>query len=89
MMITYIGHDRVKLRYYGYDHETGCYNIHLTSYGGDTGRIWVSDDDGEDRDIDTENYVETGKRLCTKWAHIDLSQRRPLSMPKADDGSGI
>ena len=86
--IYYRSNDGVQLSYYDYDHETGCYNIHLR--GAHHYRIWVSDDKGNDRDIDTRHYAETGKRLCTKWIHIDLSKEGPLEhVLWRSDGRGI
>ncbi|SOV04967.1 uncharacterized protein UDID_17809 [Ustilago sp. UG-2017a] len=59
-----------RLKYYDYDDKTGYYKIHLqgTYYR----RIFVSDGNGNDRDIDTEHHLETGKLLCSKWITVDI-----------------
>ncbi|SPO26415.1 related to Mig1 protein [Ustilago trichophora] len=70
--ITYQNDGTVKFKYSNYDPETGCYDVDLT--GSDRNpkdyRIWASDDEGKDRDIDTLHSTRTGKRFCTKWGHI-------------------
>lgn len=66
--ITYEHAGSVKFKYSNYDPETGCHDVDLT--GGDNYRIWASDDEGKDKDIDTLNHFNTGKRLCTKWGHF-------------------
>ena len=90
-VIDYLAYEGVKLRYYGYEPDTGCYKIHLS--GNRRRRIWVSDDDGDggEKDIDTRFYSEAGKRLCTKWAHIHLGKNDNYVRKhmRDSDGHGI
>lgn len=69
--LTYLDGGAVQFIYSGFDAKTGCYDVTLRS-GSESWRIWVSDDEGKDRDIDTKHHDETTKRLCTKWAHIHV-----------------
>ncbi len=49
---SYQSHPR--LLYSNYDAKTGCYDITISIDGFCLGdRIWVSDEDGSDRDLDT------------------------------------
>ncbi|SAM84171.1 related to Mig1 protein [Ustilago bromivora] len=59
----------VNLVYSNFDPSTGCKDITLKR--GDNS---VSDEDGDGRDIDTKNYEETKKTLCSKW--IDIHVKR-------------
>lgn len=90
-MIKYKGFKGIYLRYYGYDPVTGCYNIHLsnTASSSTSNRIWVSDGIGDDRDIDTEHYDETGKRLCSKWLSIYMEDDVVSYKHRDSDNSGI
>ncbi|KAJ1020422.1 hypothetical protein NDA13_005740 [Ustilago tritici] len=65
---------KVSLTYKNFDPKTGCKDI--TLYGGKNifWRIWVSDEDGNDKDIDTKKYEMTSKRLCSKWIHIHVKR---------------
>ncbi|CDR88443.1 related to Mig1-Mig1 protein, induced during biotrophic phase [Sporisorium scitamineum] len=78
-IITYLAGGNAQLIYSDYEETTGCYKITLRGNEKGDWRIWVSDDEGSDRDIDTQHYPETSKKLCTKWAHIHA---------KHDGGSG-
>ncbi|SAM82330.1 related to Mig1 protein [Ustilago bromivora] len=73
----------VSLRYYDYDDKTGCYKIHL--HGTDKWRIFVSDGNGDDRDIDTQHYTDTGKQLCSKWITIGIKDKYYLEMHDSDN----
>jgi hypothetical protein len=64
----------VELHYSDYDPKTGCKNITLKRGDNKSWRIWVSDENGNDRDIDTKNHAETTKRLCSKWIHIHVKR---------------
>ncbi|CCF51940.1 hypothetical protein NDA11_005905 [Ustilago hordei] len=61
-----------ELLYFNYDHKTGCKDITLKRGSDERLRIWVADEDGNGRDIDTWNHAETTKRLCTKWLRIHI-----------------
>lgn len=90
--IEYRNYRRLFFRYYGYDPATGCYNIHLSNENSDSSayRIWASDDVGDDRDVDTLHYHETGKRLCSsKWIHIHLDADSISLKHHYSDNSGI
>ncbi|UTT91956.1 hypothetical protein NDA17_005081 [Ustilago hordei] len=63
----------VKLIYDNFDNNTGCKDIILQRHQFSPWRIWVSDEDGDGKDIDTLNYKMTFKRLCSKWIHIHIS----------------
>ncbi|SAM82715.1 related to Mig1 protein [Ustilago bromivora] len=65
---------RAELLYFNYDPHTGCKDITLKRGGDEAWRIWVSDEDGNGRGIDTKNYAETTKRLCSKWIHIHVKR---------------
>ncbi|SYW83205.1 related to Mig1 protein, induced during biotrophic phase [Ustilago bromivora] len=73
-MINYPKHGGVRLLYENFDNSTGCKDI--TLYGGNDAswRIWVSDEDGNGKDIDTKNYKVMNKRLCSKWIHIHIKR---------------
>ncbi|KAJ1031803.1 hypothetical protein NDA13_002190 [Ustilago tritici] len=73
-MITYPKLGGVQLLFYNYDHETGCKDIKLVRGDNKAWRIWVSDEDGNGKDIDTKNYAEMAKRLCSKWIHIHIKR---------------
>lgn len=62
------------MSYSDFKQDTGCYKITLKHKEGFHRRIWVSDEAGKDRDIDTSNYHETSKTLCTKWLHIHVKE---------------
>ena len=72
--ITYPHFGGVGLFFEDFHSDTGCKTITLFSRKGSAWRIWVSDQDGNDRDIDTLKYVETNKRLCSKWIHIHIKK---------------
>lgn len=87
-IIHYLGYDGAKLKYYDYEPQTGCYKIHLS--GTPERRIYVSDGIGDDRDIDTEHYYETGKRLCSKRITIAVGHADDTWADLKDsDGRGI
>lgn len=81
----------MKFRYYNYDATTGCYDIHLSNPSGIDNllRIWVSDEQGNDRDIDTLHYHETGKRLCSKYVQIAFDASTYAFKRHDNDDSGI
>lgn len=54
----------------------GCFDIKLFHFTLSGRRIWVSDDDGKGRDVDTLHHDVTGKRLCSKWVHIYVKSSR-------------
>lgn len=62
------------MAYDNFREEDGCYQITLKHSLDTSRRIWVSDDRGKDRDIDTQHHSETSKVLCTKWAHIHVKE---------------
>ncbi|SOV02140.1 uncharacterized protein UDID_18970 [Ustilago sp. UG-2017a] len=64
----------VSLTYANFDQKTGCKDITLKRGDNDVWRIWVSDENGNDRDIDTKNHAETTKRFCSKWIHIHVKR---------------
>ncbi|SAM84734.1 related to Mig1 protein [Ustilago bromivora] len=64
----------VQLLYYNYNPKTGCKDIKLIRGDDKAWRIWVSDEDGNGRDIDTKNHAETTKTLCSKWIHIHVKR---------------
>ncbi|SOV02864.1 uncharacterized protein UDID_18055 [Ustilago sp. UG-2017a] len=72
--IRYPNHGGVRLQYWNFDPKTGC--KHITIHMGDNRawRIWVSDQVGNDKDIDTKNYKWNTKRLCSKWIHIHVKK---------------
>ncbi|SPC61860.1 related to Mig1 protein, induced during biotrophic phase [Ustilago sp. UG-2017b] len=72
--IRYPNHGGVRLQYWRIDPITGCKIITIYRGDNDVWRIWVSDQDGNDRDIDTLKYKDTGKRLCSKWVHIHVKK---------------
>ncbi|KAJ1026525.1 hypothetical protein NDA13_003903 [Ustilago tritici] len=57
--IWYPNLGEVEFYYYNYNHSTGCKDIKLKRGNNSAWRIWVSDEDGNGKDIDTMNYVET------------------------------
>ncbi|SJX63463.1 related to Mig1-Mig1 protein, induced during biotrophic phase [Sporisorium reilianum f. sp. reilianum] len=67
----------VQLIYSDYEEATGCYQIKLRGSENGKWRIWVSDDQGNDRDIDTEHHPETSGKLCTKWSHVHVKHDGP------------
>jgi len=71
--IKYPGAGGATFGYDDYDPDTGCYTISL-NVDEDHGkwRIWVSDEDGDDRDVDTQHQNSPSTRICTKWAHIHV-----------------
>ncbi|SPC64380.1 related to Mig1 protein [Ustilago sp. UG-2017b] len=77
----------LSLKYYDYNEKTGCYKIHL--HGANSWRIFVSDGNGDDRDIDTERYFETGKLLCSKWITIDITSKDDEGWEEYSDDRGI
>ncbi|SOV02123.1 uncharacterized protein UDID_18963 [Ustilago sp. UG-2017a] len=72
--ITYPKLGGVSLTYANFDQKTGCKDITLKRGDNDVWRIWVSDENGNDRDIDTKNHAETTKRFCSKWIHIHVKR---------------
>ncbi|SOV04968.1 uncharacterized protein UDID_17810 [Ustilago sp. UG-2017a] len=76
-----------SLKYYDYDDKTGCYKIHLQGEG--FSRIFVSDGNGDDRDIDTLNYRGTGKLLCSKWITIGFHDTGDVIYLADSDNRGI
>ncbi|TKY84805.1 hypothetical protein EX895_005885 [Sporisorium graminicola] len=65
----------VTLSYSDYDEKSGCYKLTLSHQSEDAFRIWVSDEDGDDHDLDTLHSGENGTTsttLCTKWLHIHV-----------------
>ncbi|SAM70717.1 related to Mig1 protein [Ustilago bromivora] len=56
------------------DPSTGCKDIIIRRGDNPLWRIWVSDEDGDGRDIDTLNYKWSTKRLCSKWIHIHVKR---------------
>ncbi|SPC62992.1 related to Mig1 protein, induced during biotrophic phase [Ustilago sp. UG-2017b] len=79
--IRYPNHGGVRLQYWYIDPLTGCKFISIFRGGNSGWRIWVSDEVGNDRDIDTQNAVATTKRLCSKWIHIHIKKDfRPFNI---------
>ncbi|KAJ1030930.1 hypothetical protein NDA18_002158 [Ustilago nuda] len=72
LVITYPKLGGVQLLFRNYDHETGCKDIDLRRGKNKAWRIWVSDEDGNGKDIDTKNYEVPSKRLCSKWIRIHI-----------------
>ncbi|SOV03523.1 uncharacterized protein UDID_18694 [Ustilago sp. UG-2017a] len=72
--ITYPQFGGVKLLFENFRSKTGCKDITLFSGKENAWRIWVSDEDGNGRDIDTLNYKVTNKTLCSKWIHIHVKK---------------
>ncbi|KAJ1034772.1 hypothetical protein NDA13_001026 [Ustilago tritici] len=72
--IRYPNHGGVQLLYYNFNPETGCKDIKLIRGDDKAWRIWVSDEDGNGRDIDTKNKNDMTKRLCSKWIHIHVKR---------------
>lgn len=72
--LRYIDSGGCTLHYYNYEPDTGCYMIQLSTNEEEVKwRIFVADDDGNNRDLDTSNYYVTpAKRLCTKWLRIHV-----------------
>ncbi|SOV04130.1 uncharacterized protein UDID_19643 [Ustilago sp. UG-2017a] len=72
--IRYPNHGGVRLQYWNFDPNTGCKNI--TVYRGDNSvwRIWVSDEVGNDRDLDTLQLELNSMKLCSKWIHIHIKR---------------
>jgi hypothetical protein len=64
----------VELHYSDYDPKTGCKNITLKRGDNKSWRIWISDENGNDRDIDTKNLAETTETFCSKWTHIHVKR---------------
>ncbi|KAJ1018405.1 hypothetical protein NDA18_006559 [Ustilago nuda] len=64
----------VGLIYENLDNNTGCKDIALKTGKSAPWRIWVSDEDGDGKNIDTLNYKSTFKRFCSKWIHIHISR---------------
>ncbi|SPC64321.1 related to Mig1 protein, induced during biotrophic phase [Ustilago sp. UG-2017b] len=64
----------VSLTYKNFDEKTGCKDIGIERGDNNVWRIWVSDEDGNGRDIDTKHHGETSKRLCSKWIHIHVKR---------------
>ncbi|TKY84804.1 hypothetical protein EX895_005884 [Sporisorium graminicola] len=74
-IVTYLDGGNTQLIYSGYDQQSGCYNITLRGGQDDPRwRIWVSDDKGNDRDVDTRHHPETTQTLCTKWMHVHVKK---------------
>ena len=71
--ITYPNLGGVSLTYQNFDNNTGCKDIFIKRGDNYVSRIWVSDEDGNDRDIDTLYYDASSKRFCSKWIHIHIS----------------
>lgn len=71
--IKYLGANGARFTYSDYDAATGCYKIkvNIASLGGHW-RIWVSDENGDDRDLDTMNKESSSTTLCTKWLRIHV-----------------
>ncbi|SAM82266.1 related to Mig1 protein [Ustilago bromivora] len=63
----------VSLSYDNFDSSTGCKDITIQRGKNLLWNIWVSDEDGDDKDIDALNHSVTSKRLCSKWIHIHIS----------------
>jgi len=77
--IKYPNAGGATFHYSHYDPDTGCYTVSLsTDQKGwfRKWRIWVSDDNGDDKDVDTKNWSATSGRICTKWAHIHVKDDR-------------
>uniref|UniRef100_V5EJR9 Mig1 protein n=2 Tax=Kalmanozyma brasiliensis (strain GHG001) TaxID=1365824 RepID=V5EJR9_KALBG len=66
--------DDVELAYDNFDAGSGCYRITLRHQSHSRRRIWVSDEHGKDRDIDTDHHGETSKTLCDKWVHVHVKE---------------
>ncbi|SPC65898.1 related to Mig1 protein, induced during biotrophic phase [Ustilago sp. UG-2017b] len=73
--IRYPNHGGVSLKYWNFDPNTGCKDILIKGGDNDIWRIWVSDEDGNDRDIDTLNTQFDYKTFCSKWIHIHIKKR--------------
>ncbi|SAM85664.1 related to Mig1 protein, induced during biotrophic phase [Ustilago bromivora] len=73
-LIRYPNLGGVHLVYSNFDPKTGCKDITLKRDDNSVWRIWVSDEDGNGRDIDTKNHAETTKTLCSKWIHIHIKK---------------
>ncbi|KAJ1039910.1 hypothetical protein NDA10_001439 [Ustilago hordei] len=72
--ITYPHFGGVSFLFENFDNKTGCKDITLRGGKNISWRLWVSDDDGNGKDIDTLNYKWTIKTLCSKWIHIHVKQ---------------
>ncbi|KAJ1019921.1 hypothetical protein NDA16_004202 [Ustilago loliicola] len=73
-IIRYPNAGGVQFVYSNFDPKTGCKDITIKRGDNSAWRIWVSDEDGDDRDIDTKNEETTSKSLCTKWVHIHVKR---------------
>ncbi len=71
--LTYLNTNSAQLFYSNYNPVDGCYDIEVSISTYVRGwRIWVSDEIGDDRDLDTQNGLSSKTRLCTKWLHIHI-----------------
>ncbi|KAJ1036324.1 hypothetical protein NDA13_000204 [Ustilago tritici] len=73
-LIRYPNLGGVQLIYTNFDPKTGCKEITLMRGDNSVWRIWVSDGNGDDRDIDTLKHEATSTTLCTKWIHIHIKK---------------
>ncbi|KAJ1022366.1 hypothetical protein NDA13_005275 [Ustilago tritici] len=64
----------VILVYSNFDPSIGCKDITLKRGDNDVWRIWVSDKDGNDRDIGTQKIQLDHKTFCSKWIHIHVKK---------------
>ncbi|KAJ1023900.1 hypothetical protein NDA13_004734 [Ustilago tritici] len=63
-----------ELLYFNFDSSTGCKDITFKRGEDEGWRIWVLDEDGNGKDINTKNYAETSKRLCSKWIRTHIKR---------------
>ncbi|SJX63464.1 probable Mig1 protein, induced during biotrophic phase [Sporisorium reilianum f. sp. reilianum] len=64
----------VSMTYSDHDDKSGCYKIQLQHHNDNRMRIWVSDEDGDNRDLDTlhAGTDPTATTLCSKWLHLHV-----------------
>ena len=75
--IQFRGGGGATMEFYGYDRKDGdsygpCFWIKLTTNNHYmNSRIWVSSENSQERDLDTEHNFSTQTQLCmTKWINI-------------------
>ncbi|SOV02862.1 uncharacterized protein UDID_18053 [Ustilago sp. UG-2017a] len=72
--IRYPNHGGVRFQYSDYSLLNGCKYISIHRGDNTAWRIWVSDEVGDDRDLDTLNHMKASKTLCSKWIHIHVKK---------------
>ncbi|CCF48982.1 hypothetical protein NDA11_007135 [Ustilago hordei] len=72
--INYPNQGGVQFFYDNFDPKTGCKDITVTRGHDKAWRLWISDQDGKKKGLDTGTKKRSTARLCTKWIYIFIKR---------------